>query len=344
MDKLQRLQQKSMSVEEYRQKMELYMMRASIREDETTTIARFLSGLNLDIRDRVELLPYRDLNDLIQLCIKVEQQNLRKTSSRRESSYSNSYPKREHKREETIEEKPKETPTNIVKDVITSQPRSRDKCFKCFKKGHIASQCQNRRTILLRGRDEYSSQSEEASGGEEKENSEGVYPCESELMMIRRTLNNQPNMDQETQREKIFHTRCKVFENVCSLIVDGGSCCNCCSIRMVDKLNLQLIPHPKPYKLQWINKDGELTVDKQVNVELSVGNYKDKFLCDVVPMEACHILLGRPWQFDKKTMHNGFTNEITFTHKEKKFIIYPFAPSQVVKDQKQMRKKKRKKN
>jgi len=72
MDKLQRLQQKSMSVEEYRQKMELYIMRASIREDETTTIARFLSGLNLEIRDRVELLPYRDLNDLIQLCIKFE--------------------------------------------------------------------------------------------------------------------------------------------------------------------------------------------------------------------------------------------------------------------------------
>ena len=72
MEKLQRLQQKTMSVEEYRQKMELYMMRASIRESEPTTIARFLSGLNLEIRDRVELLPYRDLNDLIQLCIKFE--------------------------------------------------------------------------------------------------------------------------------------------------------------------------------------------------------------------------------------------------------------------------------
>ena len=90
MDKIQRLQQKTMSVEEYRQKMEWYMMRASIRESEPTTIARFLSGLNLDIRDRVELLPYQDLNDLIQLCIKVEQQNLRKTSSHREGSYSNS--------------------------------------------------------------------------------------------------------------------------------------------------------------------------------------------------------------------------------------------------------------
>ena len=88
-----------MSVEEYRQKMELYMMRASIREDETTTIAIFLSGLNLEIRDRVELLPYQDLNDLVQLCIKVEQQNLRKTSSQREGSYPNSYPKRDFKRE-----------------------------------------------------------------------------------------------------------------------------------------------------------------------------------------------------------------------------------------------------
>jgi len=47
--------------------MELYMMKASIRASESTTIARFLSGLNLEIRDRVELLPYRDLNDLIQL-------------------------------------------------------------------------------------------------------------------------------------------------------------------------------------------------------------------------------------------------------------------------------------
>jgi len=22
-------------------------------------------------------------------------------------------------------------------------------------------------------------------------------------------------------------------------------------------------------------------------------------------MEACHILLGRPWQFDKQTIHDG---------------------------------------
>jgi len=109
---------------------------------------------------------------------------------------------------------------------------------------------------------------------------------------------------------------------------------------LVEKLNLQVVPNPKPYKLQWINEDGELTVDKQVKVEFSIGNYKDKVLCDVAPMETCHILLGRPWQFDKKTTNNGLTNEITFTHKEKKFILNPLPHSQVVRDQVQMKQNK----
>jgi len=83
MDKLQRPKKKNMSVEEYRQKMELYMMKVGIREEKNTTISRFLSDLNLEIRDKVGHLPYRDLNDLIQLCIKVEKQILRKKSSKK---------------------------------------------------------------------------------------------------------------------------------------------------------------------------------------------------------------------------------------------------------------------
>jgi len=71
-DNIHRLQQRNMSVEEYRQNMELYMMRASIREGEETTISRFLSGLNLDIKDKVEMLSCQDLNDLVQICTKVE--------------------------------------------------------------------------------------------------------------------------------------------------------------------------------------------------------------------------------------------------------------------------------
>ena len=45
------------------------MMRAGIIEEDSITISRFLSVLNLDIRYSVELLPYQDLNDLVQICI-----------------------------------------------------------------------------------------------------------------------------------------------------------------------------------------------------------------------------------------------------------------------------------
>jgi len=66
------------------------MMRSSILEEEDIPLARFLSGLNLEIRDRFELLPYRDLNDLVQICIKVEQQYLRKSSSKRDQAQTSS--------------------------------------------------------------------------------------------------------------------------------------------------------------------------------------------------------------------------------------------------------------
>ena len=51
--------------------MELLFSRAGLREEERTSIARFLSGLNI-VRDKVELLPYRDLDELVQICIRVE--------------------------------------------------------------------------------------------------------------------------------------------------------------------------------------------------------------------------------------------------------------------------------
>ena len=38
-------------------------------------------------------------------------------------------------------------------------------------------------------------------------------------------------------------------------------------------------------------------------------------------------------------MHNGLTNEITFTHNQNKFILNPLPHSQVVRDQVQMKQK-----
>ena len=47
-------------------------------------------------------------------------------------------------------------------------------------------------------------------------------------------------------------------------------------------------------------------------MEFSIGAYKGKVLCDVLPMDACHVLFGRPWQFDRKVIYNGEENTISF--------------------------------
>ena len=130
---------------------------------------------------------------------------------------------------------------------------------------------------------------------------------------------------------------------VCSLIIDGGSCTNVASTRLVEKFGLKTIPHPKPYKLQWLSDNGELVVNKQVLLTFSIGKYVDEVLCDMVPMEVGHVLLGRPRQYDRDVVHNGVINRYSFLHKGKKVILSPLSPSEVCEDQIKMRFKRERK-
>ena len=143
----------------------------------------------------------------------------------------------------------------------------------------------------------------------------------------------------DTQIENIFHTKCTINGKIFSLIIDGGSCTNVASSRLVSKLNLDTQPHPRPYRLQWLSKDEEVKVTQQVEVCLTIGRYNDRVLCDVVPMEATHILLGRPWQYDIKVVHDGFTNKISFQHHDQNIILKPLSPREVCDDQIRMREK-----
>ncbi|XP_028184710.1 uncharacterized protein LOC114371490 [Glycine soja] len=53
---------------------------------------------------------------------------------------------------------------------------------------------------------------------------------------------------------------------------------------------------------------------------------RSRVLCDVVLMEATHVLLGRPWQYDTKAVHDGFTNKISFKQDDKKIVLKPLSP------------------
>ena len=118
-------------------------------------------------------------------------------------------------------------------------------------------------------------------------------------LVARRALSLQAKEEEEeVQRENIFHTCCHVKDKVCSVIIDGGSCTNVASTSMVEKLGLTTLKHHRPYKLQWMNDSGEARITKQVLVPFRIGKYEDEELCDVVPMQARHLLLGKLWQFD----------------------------------------------
>nr|KYP63488.1 hypothetical protein KK1_018064 [Cajanus cajan] len=132
------------------------------------------------------------------------------------------------------------------------------KCFKCLGRRHISFECPTRRIMIMKEDGQITSESEPDEEEVEKELEEEAL--QGDILMVRRLLGSQIQPLEQTQRENIFHTRCSIKGKLCSLIVDGGSCTNVASSRLVSKLNLGTKPHPRPYKLQWLSEDGEMKV------------------------------------------------------------------------------------
>ena len=79
------------------------------------------------------------------------------------------------------------------------------------------------------------------------------------------------------------------------LIIDSGSQENIIGRDMVEKLKLATEEHPNSYTIRWIKEVGGIKVTKRSKVPFSIGKYCDEIYCDVVDMDACHILFGHPW-------------------------------------------------
>ncbi|XP_071914045.1 uncharacterized protein [Coffea arabica] len=358
--KLQNLTQGAKSVEDYHKEMEIAMLRADIVEDREATMARFLSGLRPEIADQVEMHHYVDLHDMLDKAIKIERRlkrrgpirqnpnfqagNWRNQPFKREVSPSSAFPLAKHggTTKESLRPNAPSSKTPSRGDGRptheVSKVRYRDtKCFKCQGFGHIASQCPNQRVMLILPNGEVQTDEEDECEDmpplvEDEEEFEEI-PAHGKIGMVaRRALTTQASRD-DLQRENIFYSRCHVMDKLCSLVIDPGSCTNVASALMVERLTLPTSDHPRPYKLQWLNNSGEVRVHKQVLINFAIGRYKDDVLCDVVPMQATHIILGRPWQFDKRVIFDGFLNKYSFVHNAKKITLAPLTPQQVHEDQ-----------
>ncbi|XP_031401155.1 uncharacterized protein LOC116211083 [Punica granatum] len=136
---------------------------------------------------------------------------------------------------------------------------------------------------------------------------------QGEAFVVQRILRADHVEDDKWLRHNIFHTQCTSHGKICTVIIDSGSCENVVSTTMMEKLQLTVEKHPESYKLSWLKKGNDVCVDKRCLVQFSIGrHYKDEVLCNVVPMDACHLLLGGPWLYDQRVIYDGFKNTYSF--------------------------------
>ncbi|GKV47692.1 hypothetical protein SLEP1_g54564 [Rubroshorea leprosula] len=211
--------------------------------------------------------------------------------------------------------------------------RNKIRTWEKMRRELTLSDCPNRRVVTIIGGEIHEASEDEA---EKEQNDETESPqLEEELipadheesLVVRRSLHATITKDEDWLRHNIFHTKCTSRGKVCNVIIDSGSCENVVSNYMVEKLGLPVKDHPHPYKLQWLRKGNEVKVTKRCLVSFSIGNrYQDEVWCDVILMDACHLLVGRPWQFDRKAIHDGHANTYSFVKDGVKVKLTPLKP------------------
>ncbi|WVZ97743.1 hypothetical protein U9M48_043257 [Paspalum notatum var. saurae] len=289
-------------------------------------MARFRGGLNQEIQDILDYKEYFDITTLTE-------PDIRLNSCSSAPSTIGTTP-----RERTA--KPAAPPAT---GAAPSTGRTRDiRCHRCKGFGHVIRDCPGKRTLLIRDDGEYSSASDSeatqyamlatdhAARAEVHVNPGDADRYES--LVAQRVLSTQVAPPEKNQRHTLFHTKGVVRERSIRIIIDGGSCNNLASTMLIEKLSLPTRKHPNPYHIRWLNDGGKIKVTRSVRVSFSMGAYSDFVDCDVVPMEACSLLLGRPWQYDTDSLHHGRSNHYSFMFKGQKIIIHPMTPEQIVKD------------
>src|SRR5271156_1945210 len=183
------------------------------------------------------------------------------------------------------------------------------KCYNCGNLGHPAYRCPEKPSTSQGERRNTYVQEDQASCHNQEVNLDSK---KGENLMFHRILLKEPSKEEPKQRRSLFRVKCKILGKVCKVIVDSGSTDNIISEEAIQKLNLVRIPHDHPYRVTWLTKGHKVLVNEQAWVEFSIVGYQDRILCDILPMDACHLLLGRPWQYDRDVVYHGKKNMYTF--------------------------------
>jgi hypothetical protein len=284
--RMQNLRQKLMTVKEYTEEFYKLNIRVGHRESNDEKVARYMNGLRYDIQDEMSMVTIRMVEDAYQMALKAEEKLSQKQGQR---GRGRSQPRGKSVAQDKYQ-KPKEDgkkPQTRTERGGTSQrgqhteqrgyyadnntfPRTRGRgrgrggvitCFTCGKNGHKSYECPNKKKesgethiVEAQRRDV---EAEDIEGGRS-------------LMMRKALLTPKKDVESSVQRTRLFRTACKTKDRVCKVIVDSGSTDNLVSTEMVEKLELETIDHPNPYRISWLQKGHQVTVTKQCLVEFKI--------------------------------------------------------------------------
>ncbi|XP_024200577.1 uncharacterized protein LOC112203910 [Rosa chinensis] len=333
-DKLIALKQGSMSVSEYMQKFDELKTRSQIVEDSRQTLARFKAGLRPDIKMEMIRQPVYSVEHAFQVALDLEEY-LGYTTVRKSGSQGNDTAQRKYF-EAAVKTRTGNPSSNRAPDSKPSSSKAIESrvCFKCGQPGHMGYQCPKKNLhigIEQEAEPEHEAGNDDFDYGEyDADDLEEEDHDTSLSSVVRRVLAAPKTGGEDWSRTAIFQMLVRCGDKAQKLIIDGGSCMNVVSSSTVERLKLQAQPHPQPYKVAWIDST-QIPVTQQCLVSLSCGDYTDSIWCDVVPMKVAHILLGRPWLFDRDVNHNGKENTYSFLFNKKKVVLKPMQAAEMAK-------------
>jgi hypothetical protein len=221
------------------------------------------------------------------------------------------------------------------------------RCHCCHGIGHFQRDCPSNKSYIAIADGGYVSasdtdddlalQTNHAGDLEDDGDDEHVFGSDrmakynTKTYVMQRVLSAHVNQSKKLQWHNLFHIFFVIKDRRVRTIIDGGSCNNLVSADFLTKISLMTHAETHPYYIQWLNNSGKAKVTHTTRIHFSITTYHDYADCNVVPIQACSLLLGRPWEFDTNAVHHGRSNNYTLAHKGKKITLLPLTPNEIVK-------------
>ncbi|XP_020672881.1 uncharacterized protein LOC110092596 [Dendrobium catenatum] len=342
--KFQHCMQGQRSVSEYTEEFYRLSARNNLNETANQIVARYICGLKEAIQDKLELNSVWSLSQAVNFTLKAEMQLNRParpmpscrhfndfaTTDNREQVPNLSSSSKSISKTSTVTnpapQAAENKAANRMKAPAKDNPYSRPttlKCSRCFQPGHKSNECLNRQQLqLLEGESELLNPSAEVEDEEEYEEIPGDDG--EPVVCVLQKLLFAPTQHNKSQRNAIFRTKCTIKGKVCDLLIDNGCTENIISRAVVNALQLKTTKNPNPYRISWVKKGMDIQVSDMCRVNFSIGkHYNSEILCDVLDMDVCHLILGRPWLFDTGVVYDGRSNAYSFEWKGRKLRLLP---------------------